>query len=155
MQEGVVADAISALREATELDPTSMAAWCALGRVYEAQGHMNYAAYYYRKAVELRPESLIGWRSLGNCCLNMCFDDEAATCYEAAWKIFRKSSRMDPEVYQEVLPKLARLYQMRGDDDKVAEVYAEVLLRRFVQDETRTEDLGKATSFLVQYYSAR
>lgn len=79
---------------------------------------------------------------------------------------------MDPEVYQEVLPKLARLYQMRGDDDKVAEVYAEVvrrrrlllllvllsmsqLLRRFVQDETRTEDLGKATSFLVQYYSAR
>ncbi|KAF4754147.1 Anaphase-promoting complex subunit 23 [Perkinsus olseni] len=154
MQEGVAAAAIQALREATELDPTSMGAWCALGRFYEAQGHMNYAAYYYRKAVELRPELLVGWRSLGNCCLSMCFDDEAITCFEAAWRIFRKGPRVEPECYKEILPKLAGLYQMRGEDDKVAEVYTE-LLRRFIEDNARSEDLGKATAFLVQYYSTR
>ncbi|KAF4659988.1 Anaphase-promoting complex subunit 23 [Perkinsus olseni] len=154
MQEGVAAAAIQSLREATELDPTSMGAWCALGRVYEAQGHMNYAAYYYRKAVELRPELLVGWRSLGNCCLSMCFDDEAITCFEAAWRIFRKGPRVEPECYKEILPKLAGLYQMRGEDDKVAEVYTE-LLRRFIEDNARSEDLGKATAFLVQYYSTR
>ncbi|KAF4661543.1 Anaphase-promoting complex subunit 23 [Perkinsus chesapeaki] len=122
MQQGVASAAIMALREATELDHTSMGAWCGLGRVYEAQGHINYAAYYYRKAVELRPELLVGWRSLGNCCLGMCFDDEAV-----AWRIFRKNHRVDGNAYKDILPKLGKVYQIKGEDEKAAEAYCEVV----------------------------
>src|SRR6056300_109684 len=56
LSEGNPSDAITALEEATKLDPRNAEAWEKLGLAYSAKGAMPLAEKSFQKSVRLNPE---------------------------------------------------------------------------------------------------
>jgi len=111
--------AIDAYRTAVNINQRDYRAWYGLGQTYELLNLHFYALFYYRRAMTLRPEDARMWCAMAQCYDFMDRKAEALKCYEKAHRCGDRE-RM-------ALPRLARLYQDRGDRRQAAAYYSQML----------------------------
>ena len=120
----------------SNVDPTSAAAWAALGRAYFGEGNTAAAVDAYGRALEFDPESIDALAALGELLL-------ANGDFAGAYDLFDRvlSQRDDPEArygraasafgmgdYEQALEDSAPIYAQRPEDPSVALLYARALL---------------------------
>jgi Flp pilus assembly protein TadD len=116
LNEGRTADAESALRQATTLQPRSSFAWDGLGLVFHRQGRRDEARSAFQRAVDVNPMNALAWYHLG-----LVYDQQGDPV--TATTLYRRSLTIAPE-RSDVLYALGSALLLQG---QVGE--AETLLR--------------------------
>ncbi len=131
-------DAITAYRQALELDPQQAEAWHSLGNVYHARGDETAAIEAYRQAVTLTPEYAAAWNSLATLYGTLGRFDEAIEAYG-------RVIDLEPD-FAWPYNNLGFIYARRGEHDQAIKLYRQAI-ERHRDDDSRAvswSNLGDA-----------
>lgn len=116
---GRAEEAMSAYRQALELDPDYAAAWNRLGEALSAQARHQEALAAYQRSFELDPDQALPWHNLGNA-------RTALENYDEAIAAYRQALKLDPEDAWSY-HNLGFVYHQLGRYDQAIEHYQEAI----------------------------
>jgi anaphase-promoting complex subunit 8 len=139
--------AIECYRSAVDIDPSDYRAWYGLGQTYELHQMYTYAIYYFLNAAKAKPNDSRMWTALGSCYEKLEKKNEALKCYEKAIAYKDKEGI--------ALFKIAKIYQLQGDEDKAASCFMENLKKINNNEESENVELIESYLYLAKYYKKK